>query len=198
VGPNAGNTPNFLHLTNLSFLLKSITPNPTESEDFSTKQYTHTLIPKQHPTVHTELRTSVGTTASQTTRQAQAKHSTPQLSTPIPSPVYSDEPSFPTDPVGPSPPSAPSPSNSHPNHANHHIEPPRLPALVLVTPHPILLRIPIRPRRRMHAPPRPTATPTPAPHPLRPRRRSLVIRTARHGVGLIGRGGFVRACAGDV
>jgi len=50
--------------------------------------------------------------------------------------------------------SPPYPShNANPHHTNHNIEPLALPSLILITPHPILLIIPKRPRRRMHAPP---------------------------------------------
>lgn len=50
--------------------------------------------------------------------------------------------------------SPPGPSNyANPNHTNHNIEPLALPSLKLIAPHPILLIIPKRPRRRMHPPP---------------------------------------------
>jgi len=43
--------------------------------------------------------------------------------------------------------------NANPHHTNHNIEPLALPSLILKAPHPILLIIPKRPRRRMHPPP---------------------------------------------
>ena len=68
---------------------------------------------------------------------------------PIPS-LHSPSPFFVLQPHIPTHPSTPY-LNPNPNHPNHNIKRPRLPAIVLVTPHPILFLIPIRSRGGMHA-----------------------------------------------
>lgn len=44
-------------------------------------------------------------------------------------------------------------TNPHPNDPHHNIQPLPLRRLILKAPHPILLVVPIRPARRVHAPP---------------------------------------------
>lgn len=45
------------------------------------------------------------------------------------------------------------PSNRNPHNTDHNIHPHPLPTLILETPHPVLVIVPVRAGRRMHAPP---------------------------------------------